>query len=121
MSELIEVAKAGDLGRARQILRDSPAAATVANAAGETPVMAALYRGHQDLAAEIADAMVGANVPLDVFAAAAIGRTEELATALAAPGAVNAYAYDGWTPLHLAAFFGRREAAERLLDAGAAL
>jgi ankyrin repeat protein len=121
MSELIEAVKAGDLERARRILGDSPAAAAAANAAGETPVMAALYRGHEDLAAEIADAIVAANLPLGVFASAALGRTEELAAALAAPGAVNAYAYDGWTPLHLAAFFGRRAAAERLLEAGAAL
>ena len=37
------------------------------------------------------------------------------------PGRGQSYAYDGWTPLHLAAFFGHREAAERLLGAGAAL
>lgn len=28
-------------------------------------------------------------------------------------------AHDGWPPLHLAAFFGQRETAEALLDAGA--
>src|SRR5205823_14122776 len=32
---------------------------------------------------------------------------------------VNSYAYDGWTPLHLAAFFGHLDAARLLLDAGA--
>ena len=121
MSELIEAAKAGDAARAREILATSPAAASARNAAGETPVMAALYRGHQDLAEEIADAVVAAGVPLDIFAAAALGRAAALESALESPGAVNGFAYDGWTPLHLAAFFGRREAAERLLTAGAAL
>jgi ankyrin repeat protein len=121
MSELIEAAKAGDVARARQILRESPGAATAANAAGETPVMAALYRGHQDLAAEIADAIGAENTPLDVFAAAALGRVDALESALRRSGMVNSYAYDGWTPLHLAAFFGRREAAEQLIAAGAAL
>jgi uncharacterized protein len=121
MSELIEAAKAGDQTRAREILAASPSAAPVANAAGETPVMAALYRGHQDLADEIGDAIVSAGGTLDVFAAAALGRVEALDAALTHPGAVNAYAYDGWTPLHLAAFFGRVEAVERLLAAGAAL
>jgi ankyrin repeat protein len=121
MSELIDAAKAGDAGRARQILSTSPAAAWTPNASGETPLMAALYRGHQDLASEIADAIVGAGKALDVFAAAALGRGAALDAALGNPGVVNSSAYDGWTPLHLAAFFGRREAAERLLAAGAAL
>ena len=76
MSELIEAAKAGDAARARQILAASPAAASAPNAAGETPVMAALYRGHHDLADEIADAIVAAGAALDVFAAAALGRVD---------------------------------------------
>ena len=121
MSELIDAAKAGDAARARQILAVSPEAAWTSNDSGETPVMAALYRGHDDLAGEIADAIVGAGKALDVFAAAALGRGAALDAALGDPGVVNSYAYDGWSPLHLAAFFGRREAAERLLDAGAVL
>ena len=77
--------------------------------------------GHQDLASEIADAIVGAGKALDVFAAAALG---------AAPRSMPRSAIPAWSipmpttagrPLHLAAFFGRREAAERLLAAGAAL
>ena len=121
MSELIDAAKAGDAARARQILSVSPEAAWTANDAGETPVMAALYRGHPDLAGDIADAIVGAGKVLDVFAAAALGRVAALDAALANPGVVNSHAYDGWTPLHLAAFFGRLDATERLLAAGAAL
>jgi ankyrin repeat protein len=121
MSELIEAAKAGDVARARHIMAASPAAASAPNAAGETPVMAALYRGHHDLAGEIADAIVASDRPLDVFAAAALGRVAALDAALKTQGPVNSFAYDGWTPLHLAAFFGRQEAAERLLAAGAAL
>jgi ankyrin repeat protein len=121
MNELIDAARAGDVQRARRILSASPEAAWTPDTSGETPVMAALYRGHHDLAAEIADAIAGAGKTLDVFAAAALGRGAALDAALGAPGAVNSYAYDGWTPLHLAAFFGRRETAERLLAAGAVL
>src|SRR3954465_9473826 len=119
MHDLIEAAKAGDTERARQVLAATPAAAAPPNEAGETAVMAALYRGHRELADEIADAILSSGGQLDVFAAASLGRTGDLDAALTTAGAVNAYAYDGWTPLHLAAFFGEREAAARLLTAGA--
>jgi uncharacterized protein len=121
MNELIEAAKAGDTARVRQILAASPAAASARNEEGETALMAALYRGHRALADEIADALAASGETLDVFAAAALGRTAALDTPLGQTGTVNSHAYDGWTPLHLAAFFGHREAAERLIAAGASL
>ena len=47
--------------------------------------------------------------------------TSQLTGALADPAAVGAFAYDGWTALHLAAFFGQLDATARLLEAGASL
>ena len=121
MSELIDAAKAGNTARVREILQASPSSAAVRTAGGESPLMTALYNGHRDLANEIADAQIAAGEPLDVFAAAALGRRDQLDPAIAKPGAVTAYSYDGWTALHLAAFFGQLEAAARLLEAGARL
>jgi ankyrin repeat protein len=78
--------------------------------------MAALYRGHTDAVA----ALVEAGAPVNLFAAAATGRLETLDREIARGNpSVTDCAYDGWTALHLAAFFGRQAAAERLLDAGA--
>lgn len=116
--ELIEAAKAGNGARVREILGDEGSLAGTRAASGETPIMAALYRGHRDLASELADRVERSGAPLDIFAAAALGR---LAATLPTGEPVNGYAYDGWTPLHLAAFFGQRAAAERLLAAGADL
>lgn len=79
--------------------------------------MAALYRGQH----QVVSTLVELGVEIDVFAAAATGNLAALRQALAQPGALDAYAYDGWTPLHLAAFFGQRDAARLLLDAGANL
>ena len=113
---LIEAVKAGDRSRVRAILESSPRLGVEPIPSGETAVMTALYRGQRDLAEEIA-ATAG---NLDVFAAAALGEGTALAHAIAA-GRANDVAYDGWTPLHLAAFFGQAAAAAQLLDAGAAI
>jgi ankyrin repeat protein len=115
MDELLEAAKAGDEVRVRRLLSASPDLARRRSESGESAVMAALYRGHTALAAEIADA----SGSTDVFAAAALGRTEALRDALVQPGQLDVRSHDGWTPLHLAAFFGHTAAADLLLASGA--
>ena len=111
---LIELVKAGELGKVRALLSANFLLASQRLASGESPLMAALYRGHHD----IVDAVIEAGAEIDVFAAAATGRTEDLRRRTTG-ATVNSYAYDGWTPLHLAAFFGNLDAARMLLDAGA--
>jgi ankyrin repeat protein len=113
---LIEAAKIGDVKDIRRIIAEDPGAVTEVGPDGETPVMAALYRGHTDAVA----ALVEAGAPVNLFAAAATGRLETLDREIARGNpSVTDCAYDGWTALHLAAFFGRQAAAERLLAAGA--
>ena len=115
LEALVEAAKTGDVSRLRELVRSNPKLLTLRLSSGESPLMAALYRGHQ----AIVDELVQLGADVDVFAAAATGRLDALETTLVRPEAVNAYAYDGWTALHLAAFFGHVEAARRLVAAGA--
>lgn len=112
---LIEAVKEGHVARVKAIVETTPALASARLSSGESPVMAALYRGHHQVVAVLVDA--GADI--DIFAAAATGRVDDVRRELRTPGAVQAYAYDGWTPLHLAAFFGQLDAARLLLDSGA--
>ena len=83
--------------------------------------MAALYNGHRDLANEIADAQIAAGEPLDVLPPLPSGAATSWTPRSPRPERWPAYSYDGWTALHLAAFFGQLEAAARLLEAGGRL
>lgn len=115
LESLIEAAKTGDERTVRDLLARDPALASATLETGESPIMTALYRGHRD----VIDALVDAGARIDIFAAAALGREDDLRAAIGNHEAVTSTSYDGWTPLHLASFFGHREAATLLLDAGA--
>src|SRR5258708_37784198 len=71
---LIEAVKEGDVTRVKALIGEAPALASARLPSGESPVMAALYRGHYHVIAALVDA--GAEV--DVFVAAATGRTGDL-------------------------------------------
>jgi uncharacterized protein len=79
-------------------------------------LLQAIYRGDQARA----DELLAANPELDVFEAAAVGKTERLRELLDAdPALANAWAEDGFQPLGLASFFGHVEAARLLIEHGA--
>jgi len=112
---LVEAIKKGDFQSVRTIIATDPAAL----ASGEdsaSPVLTALYYGQADIADFLAP-----RADLDIFEAAASGRLDRLDEIIAADPDITRQSTDGWTPLHLAAFFGRTDAARRLIDAGADL
>ena len=64
--------------------------------------------------------LVAADPSLAIFAAAMQGDTRELDKLLAGNRSlVSALSSDGWTPLHLAALFGRLDAVRVLIEQGA--
>ncbi len=79
-------------------------------------LLQAIYRG--DLAR--ADELLASDPELDVFEAAAIGRTARLSELLDEDSSLaNAWADDGFQPLGLASFFGHVDAARFLVEHGA--
>lgn len=80
--------------------------------------MQALYEGDRKRAEEV----LPPDDELDVFHAAAFGRSDRLREILdEEPGAARAWSPDGFTALHLAAFTDAEEAARLLVEAGADL
>lgn len=66
------------------------------------------------------EALVDAKPSLAIFAAAILGQTDRLDAMITGDQLlVSAISEDGWTPLHLAAFFGKEDAARLLLNRGA--
>lgn len=81
-----------------------------------SPMLQALYEGRRD---EV-DALLEAGPTLDVFEAAALGRTDRVRELVEGDaGLVHAWSPDGFQALHLAAFFGHADAVELLLEPSA--
>ena len=113
---VFELIDAGDADALRDELDLDPDLAGTSNADGLSPVLYALYNGKADLVEPLLDA----NPSLDIFDAAAVGRTRGLGELLdGEPELARSWSKDGFTALHLASFFGQEEAARILLERGA--
>ncbi|MEO8432605.1 MAG: ankyrin repeat domain-containing protein [Acidobacteriota bacterium] len=113
---LLEAVKEGRVDAVERMLDESPALLEESPEGRTSPILLALYYRHPEVAA----VFVRRGAKLDVFEAAALGDSARLAELLADdPSRADAFAADGFFPLGLAAFFGRRGAVRTLLDAGA--
>jgi ankyrin repeat protein len=105
-----------DRALVEQSLAADPALARARNQNGASALMQARYEGRHELV-ELLRSKAG---QLDVFEAATLGDLPRLrALLLGNPALAKAFSNDGFTALHLAAFFAQPEAADELLRAGA--
>ena len=115
-SDMMAAVAAGDSEGVSALLAEDP---SLVNSRGEDGVSAVLLARYRFDRATM-DALLAADPDLDIFEGSALGRIDRVRAALDDdPSAVRAFSPDGYTALHLAAFFGKPEIARALIDAGA--
>lgn len=118
VSPLMHAIQSRNLGAARDALERDAAQAGLPLPGGLSPLMFALYNGARD----IAELLRGLRGELDLFEAAAFDDARCTAQRVVEdPEGLTAHSVDGWTPLHLSAFMGARNATLVLVGLGAAL
>lgn len=114
---LLAAIRSHDLDVVAQLIGRDPGSRSLTGPSGESLVLHACYVG----ASSLAPTLLGGRAP-NVAEAAALGDTRALDEALSdEPAANSCRTTDGWTPLHLACFFGKEAAAALLIDSGASL
>lgn len=111
--EIFSAISAGDQDRVKELVAQHPDVARARNQAGVSALMQARYENKPEMVAQLRNSAG----ELDVFEAAALGDNARLHALLAKDRAlVKAQSSDGFTPLHLACFFGQLGAAETLIN-----
>jgi ankyrin repeat protein len=113
-----EKVKKGELSAVQTALAEDPSLLDAVNEAGQSAFLLAKYYRQP----EVAEYLLSLKPKLDIFNASAAGLTEPVFEQVDNdPSLLAACSPDGWTPLHLAAFFGQPEVAKGLLNRGAAV
>jgi len=113
-----EKVKNGDLAGVRSALAEDPALLNALNETGQSAFLLAKYYRQP----QIAEYLLSLNPKLDLFDACVAGKAEMVLDEIDRdPSLLESHSSDGWTPLHLAAFFGQAELAKGLLNRGAAI
>lgn len=116
LNSFLDQVKRGDLQNVRAALAADPALLNATNDAGQTAFLLAKYYGQT----ATADYLLSLHPDLDLFTQCVAGLTSDVLGEIDRdPSLLEAQNGDGWTPLHLAAFFGHPELAKALLNRGA--
>ena len=114
--ELFAAIQRGDAGTVTELLDADTDLVNARDPDGNSALLIATYSGRR----EMFELLLQRGAGVSLFEAAALGLREKAADHIERdPALINTHSHDGWTPLHLAAFFGQRETAEMLLDRGA--
>lgn len=114
--EFFDAIRAGERDKVSAMLAADPTLLKAQDDKGNSAFVAAKYSRQNDIAAMLLER----GAPLDFFAACMAGKCDRLKELLDADSSwLNSYSHDGWTALHLAAFFSQPDAVNELLAGGA--
>jgi uncharacterized protein len=112
----IDAIKAGEFDRVKAMVTADPQLIDARSRTGDSAILTAVYHRQK----EIVNLLVARGVSMTLFEACAAGEFERVERMSEAdPLAIVAFSSDGWTPLHLASFFGHARIVELLLARGA--
>jgi len=115
-ADVMKAIQSDDMASLKQLFTSQPELAGERDENGNSPLLMSAYFSRNAMVRVILDQGVRPNL----FEACAAGLAGDVARLLKEnPRLVNERSHDGWTPLHLAAFFGRLELVKMLLDSGA--
>jgi|SRR5579884_2086941 len=116
MKDLFDAIRAGDLATVEKLVAENPSRASARDDNGVSAYMTARYQRREDIAAWL----LARGLETDIFEATMAGDRARVEQLLSHDRSlVRAFTKDGWTPLHLAAFFDQPEIAELLIARGA--
>lgn len=117
VEKAFEAVRSGDASGLAELLAADRSLAASCNESGVSILLTACYHRRFDLV----ELLLASAPPLDIFEASALREGAAQGTALLDidPALVNAVSTDGFTPLHLAAYFSQDAMARVLLDRGA--
>jgi ankyrin repeat protein len=115
---LVEAVKQGQTDQVHHLLQTHPALVNTRTKEGLSVLTLSVYYGQSAITHEL----LRHNPEMTIFEACMVGDKARVAHLLARyPEQLNGFSGDGFTPLHLAVFFGTREVAELLVKQGAAV
>jgi uncharacterized protein len=114
--DVIQAIRTNDLESFNRLVTENAVNAEAKDETGTSALLLSIYFGRKEMTARLLERRSETTF-LEACAAGLSDRVQQMVRTN--PSIVNERSHDGWTPLHLASFFGHAEVARTLLDAGA--